>query len=107
MRHKTNQHELEIPKTPRTKPAEVRLDELMAAAEHLFLVQGVDATTINEIVKLAQVAKGIFYHYFASKNELLEALKERYTTQLLNGLRRLSIPANPTTGLVGFVRGFE
>ncbi|GAB6261663.1 TetR/AcrR family transcriptional regulator [Photobacterium sp. R1] len=73
-------------KTPRTKPAEVRLNELMAAAEKLFLEKGVEATTINEIVKLAQVAKGTFYHYFTSKNELLGAMGELYTIRFLNRL---------------------
>ena len=68
---------------PRTKPAEVRLDELMAAAERLFLAQGVEATTINEIVEAAQVAKGTFYHYFTSKNDMLDALGKRYTGQFL------------------------
>ncbi|OLF54584.1 TetR/AcrR family transcriptional regulator [Pseudomonas chlororaphis] len=68
---------------PRTKPAEVRLEELMAAAEQLFLSQGVEATTISEIVGKADVAKGTFYHYFASKAELLTALGERYTAQFL------------------------
>lgn len=73
---------------PRTKPAEVRLDELMAAAESLFLSQGVEATTISEIVERAQVAKGTFYHYFASKNEMLVALGERYTAHFLQRLEQ-------------------
>lgn len=71
---------------PRTKPAEVRLDELMNAAERLFLDKGVEPTTINEIVEAAQVAKGTFYHYFSSKNEILEALGRRYTDQFLVSL---------------------
>lgn len=75
------------PKTPRTKPAEVRLDELMSAAESLFLAQGVEATTINDIVARAQVAKGTFYHYFSSKNEMLDALAGRYTAQFLERLQ--------------------
>ncbi|AOJ05694.1 MULTISPECIES: TetR/AcrR family transcriptional regulator [Burkholderia] len=87
MRYKTSQREQGAPKTPRTKPAEVRLEELMAAAEKLLLVQGVEATTINEIVELAEVAKGTFYHYFASKNELLEAMGQRYTAQYLSRLK--------------------
>jgi AcrR family transcriptional regulator len=86
MRYKTSQRGQETPKSPRTKPAEVRLDELMAAAEKLFLEKGVEATTINEIVELAEVAKGTFYHYFASKNELLEAMGRRYTAQYLSRL---------------------
>nr|WP_312989928.1 TetR/AcrR family transcriptional regulator [Comamonas koreensis] len=74
------------PGRPRTKPAEVRLDELMAAAEKLFLEKGVDATTINDIVESAQVAKGTFYHYFSAKTDLLEALGKRYTTQFMASL---------------------
>lgn len=72
---------------PRTKPAEVRLKELMGAAEKLFLTQGVEATTINDIVEQAQVAKGTFYHYFSSKNDMLEALARRYTEQFLVSLQ--------------------
>ncbi|WP_420992740.1 TetR/AcrR family transcriptional regulator [Cupriavidus sp. 30B13] len=76
------------PARPRTKPAEIRLEELMAAAEKLFLDKGVEATTINEIVEEAQVAKGTFYHYFSSKNEMLEALGKRYTAQFLASLQK-------------------
>lgn len=75
-----------VPVRPRTKPAEVRLDELMGAAEKLFLAQGVDATTISEIVEAAQVAKGTFYHYFSSKSDILDALGKRYTEQFLASL---------------------
>ncbi|EIU7138620.1 AcrR family transcriptional regulator [Pseudomonas aeruginosa] len=72
---------------PRTKPAEVRLEELMGAAERLFLEKGVEATTISEIVEAADVAKGTFYHYFSSKNDMLEALGKRYTTQFMERLQ--------------------
>jgi len=76
------------PRPPRTKPAEVRLEELMAAAEKLFLANGVDATTINAIVEEAQVAKGTFYHYFSAKTDMLAALAQRYTQQYLEALER-------------------
>lgn len=87
MDRKHTQADIQKPKTPRTKPAEVRLDELMTAAEKLFLAKGVEATTINEIVAEAQVAKGTFYHYFSSKNDMLEALGGRYTAQFLARLQ--------------------
>ncbi|CAB3628266.1 TetR family transcriptional regulator [Achromobacter marplatensis] len=74
------------PRPPRTKPAEVRLEELMAAAEKLFLANGVEATTISSIVEEANVAKGTFYHYFAAKTDMLAALAERYTRQYLEVL---------------------
>ncbi len=70
----------------RTKPPEVRLDELMGAAEALFLQKGVDATTISEITDAAGVAKGTFYVYFPSKQEMLAALGERYVRQFLQAL---------------------
>lgn len=75
-------------KPPRTKPAQVRLDELMNAAQTLFLEQGFEATTINDIVARAQVGKGTFYHYFASKNEMLDALAKRYTDYFLERLEQ-------------------
>ncbi|MCX7289956.1 TetR/AcrR family transcriptional regulator [Janthinobacterium sp.] len=76
----------QAPARPRTKPAEVRLDELMAAAEQLFLDQGVEATTVSDITALAGVAKGTFYHYFPSKHEILAALAARYTARFLASL---------------------
>ncbi|MCE8441661.1 TetR/AcrR family transcriptional regulator [Rhodovulum sulfidophilum] len=88
MRYKAKKRPSEISGSPRTKPAEVRLDELMSAAEKLFLSQGVEATTVNEIVESANVAKGTFYHYFSSKNEILEALAKRYTERFLESVQK-------------------
>lgn len=86
MKYRKSQVEPSPSKSPRTKPAEVRLDELMSAAETLFLAQGVEATTIDGIAELAQVAKGTFYVYFSSKNDLIEAMGRRYTEQFLRRL---------------------
>ncbi|KAG1227313.1 hypothetical protein G6F35_002636 [Rhizopus arrhizus] len=68
---------------PRTKPAETRLEELMDAAQALFLSQGVEATTVSDIVAAADVAKGTFYTYFASRSEILQALAQRYTRRFI------------------------
>ena len=65
-------------KPPRTKPAEVRRDELMDAAQALFMDKGFAATSVAEIVEGAGVAKGTFYTYFQSKDEVLAALRERF-----------------------------
>lgn len=69
--------------TPRTKSAEVRLEELMNAALDLFATKGFEATTVNEIVEKAKVAKGTFYNYFTSKTEILQALRQRYLDSFL------------------------
>lgn len=72
---------------PRTKPAEVRLCELMDAAQKLFIDKGFEATTISDIVENAKVAKGTFYHYFASKNEILLALRMRFTCHFIDKIQ--------------------
>ena len=67
----------------RTKPADVRREELMDAALALFIAQGIAATSMDEIVKAAGVSKGGFYHHFASKDALLLALQDRYVGDFL------------------------
>jgi AcrR family transcriptional regulator len=68
---------------PRTKPPEERRDELMTAAQRLFLEHGVRPTTIEQITSAANVAKGTFYLYFSSKEDVLAALGDRFAQQHL------------------------
>ncbi|EJC79713.1 transcriptional regulator [Rhizobium leguminosarum bv. trifolii WSM2297] len=71
---------------PRTKPAEERRDELMASAEWLFLQNGLEQTTIEEITTGAGVAKGTFYLHFSSKADVLEGLRARFVQGVLDGI---------------------
>ncbi|MGD9609842.1 MAG: TetR/AcrR family transcriptional regulator [Desulfovibrionaceae bacterium] len=59
------------------KAPEQRRQELMDAAEALFAAHGIDATSVNDIIRQAGVAKGTFYWYFKSKEALLDALVAR------------------------------
>ncbi len=63
---------------PRTKPAELRREELLDAAQQRFLAKGIAGTSIDDIVAAADVAKGTFYLHFASKEAILDALRERF-----------------------------
>ncbi|HEX7775392.1 MAG TPA: helix-turn-helix domain-containing protein, partial [Parvibaculum sp.] len=47
---------------------------LVEAATQLFARQGVDATTIDEIVDLAGVAKGTFYNYFTDRQDIASSV---------------------------------
>jgi AcrR family transcriptional regulator len=47
---------------------------LIEAATRLFAKKGVDATTIDEIVDLAGVAKGTFYNYFTDRPDIAHAV---------------------------------
>src|SRR3546814_5848805 len=70
------------PSAPRR--SEVRRGALIEAAGTLFVEQGVDATTVDDIAKRAGVAKGTFYHYFGSKACMLDALRERFSDQFIS-----------------------
>ncbi len=59
---------LEQERSRRTKAA------LVAAAEELWGEHGVDAVTVAEVCRRAGVSKGLFYFYFASKEDLLVEL---------------------------------
>jgi AcrR family transcriptional regulator len=72
---------------PRTKPPEERREELMNAAQRLFLKRGVEPTTIEQITTGAAVAKGTFYLYFSSKEDVLGALRGRFGRELLKRIK--------------------
>jgi AcrR family transcriptional regulator len=72
---------------PRTKPPEERREDLMNAAQKLFIENGVAATTIDQIAAGAQIAKGTFYLYFSSKEDVLAALRERFVRDYLEGIK--------------------
>lgn len=56
------------------KEGEVRRREILVAARELFTTKGYDKTSVNDILKVVDIAKGTFYYYFASKEEVLEAI---------------------------------
>lgn len=60
------------------KDSEERRNEFVDAAEKLFKENGIVDTTINSIVKEMNVAKGLFYYYFKSKDDVIDAISDKY-----------------------------
>lgn len=58
------------------KKAEVRRQEIVAAARQLFQLKEYENTTMQDVMEQLDIAKGTIYHYFKSKEELLEAVVE-------------------------------
>ena len=56
------------------KKPEIRRQEIIAAATELFLSQTYDGTTTGQVMGALGIAKGTIYHYFSSKEHLLEAV---------------------------------
>lgn len=57
---------------------EKRKAEFVDAAEMLFKKNGIVDTTVNAIVKEMDVAKGLFYYYFKSKDDVIDAISKKY-----------------------------
>lgn len=55
----------------------VKRKEILDAAQRLVYTRGFDQMSIQDILDELQISKGAFYHYFASKGDLLEALIDR------------------------------
>jgi TetR/AcrR family transcriptional regulator, transcriptional repressor for nem operon len=72
---------------PRTKPAEQRRADLLEAGRTLFLSKGVAATSLEDITSRAGVSKGLFYLYFQSKDDLLQALQDQFSVELAERIR--------------------
>ena len=58
----------------RTARREVRRRELIEAAVTVFSTKGVAGASVDDIVRTAGVAKGTFYLYFATKDDLVNAI---------------------------------
>lgn len=58
------------------KKPEERKAEMVAAAAKLFAQQGFVRTSVSEIVSAVDVAKGLFYYYFTTKDDMVKAVVE-------------------------------
>ncbi len=56
------------------KEGEIRKREILLAARDLFVNKGYEQTSINDILQVVNIAKGTFYYYFSSKEEVLETI---------------------------------
>ena len=60
------------------KKGEIRKNEIMDAAESLFIEKGYTYTTINDILNATGIAKGLLYYYFESKEDILDDIIKRH-----------------------------
>jgi TetR/AcrR family transcriptional repressor of nem operon len=75
-------------------------DRILATARDLFHRQGFSAVGINTICRAAGVVKGSFYHFFPSKQALLEAVMECHQAELIEELEAANREAPDGRGRV-------
>jgi len=63
---------------------QVRREEILAAAEKIFILKGPENTTIDEIAEEAELSKGTIYLYFRSKEQLHREVAFRTSSKLIN-----------------------
>lgn len=66
------------------KKAEERKNEILDAADELFAQKGFDGTSTNDILEKVGIARGTLYHHFKSKEDIMDALIDRYSDGLLD-----------------------
>lgn len=77
-----------------SKDPEERRTEIIDAAELLFTTKGYSNTTINDILRIVGIAKGTFYYYFQSKEEVMDAIVMRFIKQGVEAAQEIA--SDPT-----------
>ncbi|XID95606.1 TetR/AcrR family transcriptional regulator [Paenibacillaceae bacterium WGS1546] len=70
-----------------------RTTEIITAAMRIFAEHGIDKSTMSKIAKEIGISKGLMYHYFTSKDEILDACVKwavENSEQLMNEVRDLT-----------------
>jgi len=60
-----------------------RIKDIIKKAEKLFAKKGYDNTSVADIIEKVGIAKGTFYHYFKSKDELLDTIVGRMMKKII------------------------
>ena len=73
-----------------SKKPEERKNEILDNAEKLFGTKGYSKTTINDILLAVGIAKGTFYYYFKSKEEVMDAIVMRFIDNGIENIKAIA-----------------
>lgn len=82
----------------------VKRNAILDVAQRLVYTKGYEQMTIQDMLDGLQISKGAFYHYFDSKQAVLEALVERMGEEVVQLL--LPIVHDPVLGALEKLRRF-
>lgn len=79
-------------------------DKFIEVAKQLFARKGVENTTMNDIASASDKGRRTIYTYFKSKTEILNAVVESESDQLLKRLRLIVVkPATPEEKVAEYI----
>lgn len=67
---------------------ELRRQQIVAAAIHVFFEQGYEGASLRDLAGRVGINKATVYHYFASKEEILNHIVAQVGDGLLDGVRQ-------------------
>ena len=74
----------------------VKRNEILDAAQQLVYTKGYELMSVQNVLEALQISKGAFYHYFGSKQALLDGMLERILEQVEQLLQPvIDDPDNP------------
>jgi len=77
-----------MPRVTNPDEYEQKRGEILDAAQRLIFTKGYERMSIQDILDELKISKGAFYHYFDSKQDLLEAL----TARMINEVEKFLVP---------------
>lgn len=81
-----------------------RKDEILSVAYNLFITKGYDNTSVDEIIEKVNIAKGTFYYYFTSKEEMLdEVINKMINEEIIEAKKVVLMPIPIEQKVVGIV----
>lgn len=69
---------------------EVRKRRILDASARLFATRGFADTTVRDIADAVQILSGSLYHYFSSKEAILEAVMREFLVDLADGVAQIA-----------------
>ena len=78
------------------KEPEIRKNEILDAADTLFAQKGFDNTSTGDILEMVGIARGTLYYHFKSKEDILDALIDRYNRQILSAAQEAASDSSLT-----------
>ena len=89
------------------RDAKATKNKILKVSEDLFSRKGFDGTSVNEIVKTAEVNKALVYYYFENKEGLLNSLIERLMDEIAELMNNRIDQFNALTDVESYKETFK
>lgn len=70
-----------------TSTAATRREQIVRAALALYEQKGIERTSVKDIAEAAGITRSLFYHYFARKEDVTDAILDFYTEGFVAAIR--------------------